>query len=147
MPRLKIPCFTVILYRDSNFKFILEREKGAAESGTGIAGEALSFSISSVSNIIELSGQGMDTACLTWYSCLMTELEKIEFKTRIRQAWPKQRLDQLGPLQVRLMSQFVGEDGHKKGDLLTVEELSNLLIQIEEYYPEALIPSSGLLRR
>jgi hypothetical protein len=77
----------------------------------------------------------------------MTESDQNLFKTRIRQAWPKERLDQLGPLQVKLMAQFVGEDGHKKGELLSTEELSNLLLQIEEYYPEALIPSSGLLRR
>jgi|GEM_PF-3349266 len=77
----------------------------------------------------------------------MTDLEKIELKTRIAQACSKQRLDQLGPLQVRLMAQFVDEDSEKVGRNLTVEELSNLLIQIEGYCPEGLIPSMGLLRR
>jgi hypothetical protein len=81
------------------------------------------------------------------YLCLMTESEQQQIEARIEQAWSKQRLDQLGPLQVKLLSQFVGEDSEKEGRNLTVEELSDLLIQIEQYYPEALIPASGLLRR
>jgi len=63
-----------------------------------------------------------------------------------KKAYSQKQLDQLGPLQKQLLARFVGQDSAKdKEKALSVEHLQGLLEQIQEYYPEDLIPLSKLL--
>ena len=74
------------------------------------------------------------------------ENKQDQLSMNIRKAWPAEKLDQLGPLQKRLLARFVGQDAAKhKEKELSVEHLQGLLEQIQEYYPEDLIPLSKLL--
>ena len=64
----------------------------------------------------------------------MTEEEK-KFKKMINEAWPNERLARLGPQQAELLTRFVAQQEH-----WDVEKLSNLLLEVETYWPEEIIP-------
>jgi hypothetical protein len=73
----------------------------------------------------------------------MTESEQNLLATRLDQAWPNERLQALGPQQKQLLSEFVGQEVAKLGDKCpTVEQLQGVLWEVENYWPEELIPLS-----
>lgn len=73
----------------------------------------------------------------------MTESEQNLLATRLDQAWPNERLQALGPQQTELLEEFVGQEVAKLGDKCpTVEQLQGILWEVENYWPEELIPFS-----
>ena len=76
----------------------------------------------------------------------MAKMTKKQIQANMDQAWPKERLRALGPLQKELLPMFVGQD-ESQGKELTVQRLESALNLLEEYFPEELIPSSGMLER
>ena len=82
----------------------------------------------------------MDKPFLTLYLWSMTESEQELLRTRLDQAWPNERLQALGELQVKLLNKFVGQEVTRhQGKAPPEKNLASLLYQIEEYYPEELI--------
>ena len=77
-----------------------------------------------------------------WHSCPMTELEeKQQLSEMLDKAWPKERLEKLGPTQKKLL---VGMFETEKNEL-TLPIVAGLLEEVEEYFPEEMIHSSKLL--
>jgi len=73
----------------------------------------------------------------------MTESEQNLLAERLDQAWPNERLKALGPQQAELLGEFVGQEVAKLGDKCpTVEQLQGILWEVENYWPEGLIPFS-----
>ena len=77
-----------------------------------------------------------------WHSCPMTESERKQQLIEIQwKAWPKARLEKLGPTQRKLLAgMFVTEKNN-----LTLPVVAGLLEEVEEYFPEEMIHSSKLL--
>ena len=72
----------------------------------------------------------------------MTELEeKQQLSEMLDKAWPKERLEKLGPTQKKLL---VGMFETEKNEL-TLPVVAGLLEEVEEYFPEEMIHSSKLL--
>ncbi|MAB75178.1 MAG: hypothetical protein CMO47_01785 [Verrucomicrobiales bacterium] len=72
----------------------------------------------------------------------MTELEeKQQLSEMLDKAWPKERLEKLGPTQKKLL---VGMFETEKNEL-TLPIVAGLLEEVEEYFPEEMIHSSKLL--
>ena len=77
-----------------------------------------------------------------WHSCPMTESEqKKQLSEMLDKAWPKDRLEKLGPTQKKLL---VGMFETEKNEL-TLPVVAGLLEEVEEYFPEEMIYSSKLL--
>jgi hypothetical protein len=73
----------------------------------------------------------------------MTESDQNLLKTRVHQACSPERLKALGPQQVELLGKFVGQEVAKLGGKCpTVEQLQGVLWEVENYWPEELIPLS-----
>ena len=73
----------------------------------------------------------------------MKESEENLLKTRVHQAWSQERLQALGEQQAELLAKFVGQEVAKLGDKCpTVEQLQGILWEVENYWPEELIPLS-----
>jgi hypothetical protein len=66
----------------------------------------------------------------------MTESDR-QFRALLNRAWPDERLAKLGPQQAKLLEEFVAMK-----DEWTEEDLSNLLLEVEIYWPEDLVPLS-----
>jgi hypothetical protein len=64
----------------------------------------------------------------------MTAAQK-QFQAQLNRAWPDERLAKLGLQQGKLLEEFVAMK-----DDWTDEELSNLLLEVETYWPEEIIP-------
>ncbi len=76
----------------------------------------------------------------------MTASEQEKLQTRLDSAWPKERLRALGPLQAKLLAQFAGQEvARLKGMSPAEAVLEGLLEDVEQEYPEELIPLSKLL--
>ena len=76
----------------------------------------------------------------------MQESEQKLMKTRMGLAWPQERLRKLGPLQAKLLAKFSGQKvAEYKGMSPPEAVLAGLLQDVEESYPEELIPLSKLL--
>jgi hypothetical protein len=76
----------------------------------------------------------------------MEESEQKLMKTRLGVAWPKERLRKLGPLQAKLLAKFSGQTvAEYKGMCPPEAVLRGLLEDVEQSYPEELIPLSKLL--
>ena len=76
----------------------------------------------------------------------MEESEQKLLMTRLDSAWPNERLRALGPLQTKLLHKFVGQSVTEYKKMSPPEEvLAGLLQDVEESYPEELIPLSKLL--
>ena len=76
----------------------------------------------------------------------MTDQEQELLTTRLDSAWPNERLRALGPLQTRLLETFVGQKvAEYKGTSPSVAVLEGQLEDVEQSYPEELIPLSKLL--
>ena len=72
----------------------------------------------------------------------MTESEqKKQLSEMLDKAWPKERLEKLGPTQKKLL---VGMFETEKNEL-TLPVVAGLLEEVEEYFPEEMIHSSKLL--
>ncbi len=72
----------------------------------------------------------------------MTESEqKKQLSEMLDKAWPKDRLEKLGPTQKKLL---VGMFETEKNEL-TLPVVAGLLEEVEEYFPEEMIYSSKLL--
>ena len=72
----------------------------------------------------------------------MTESEqKKQLSEIVAKAWPKERLEKLGPTQKKLL---VGMFETEKNEL-TLPVVAGLLEEVEEYFPEEMIHSSKLL--
>jgi hypothetical protein len=72
----------------------------------------------------------------------MTESEqKKQLSEMLDKAWPKERLEKLGPTQKKLL---VGMFETEKNEL-TLPIVAGLLEEVEEYFPEEMIHSSKLL--
>ncbi len=72
----------------------------------------------------------------------MTESEqKKQLSEMLDKAWPKDRLEKLGPTQKKLL---VGMFETEKNEL-TLPVVAGLLEEVEEYFPEEMIHSSKLL--
>lgn len=72
----------------------------------------------------------------------MTESEqKKQLSEMLDKAWPKDRLEKLGPTQKKLL---VGMFETEKNEL-TLPIVAGLLEEVEEYFPEEMIHSSKLL--
>ena len=72
----------------------------------------------------------------------MTEPEqKKQLSEMLDKAWPKDRLEKLGPTQKKLL---VGMFETEKNEL-TLPVVAGLLEEVEEYFPEEMIYSSKLL--
>jgi hypothetical protein len=72
----------------------------------------------------------------------MTESEeKQQLSEMLDKAWPKERLEKLGPTQKKLL---VGMFETEKNEL-TLPIVAGLLEEVEEYFPEEMIHSSKLL--
>jgi len=76
----------------------------------------------------------------------MTESEKTkrqeEIAQMMRQAWPVDRFNNLGPKQKALLKANVMLAEHP----LTVASLEGMLEMVEEYFPEAMIDPEGSLK-
>jgi hypothetical protein len=73
----------------------------------------------------------------------MKESEQNLLETRSQQAVSPERWDALGPQQKQLLAKFVGQEVAKLGDKCpTVEQLQGILWEVENYWPEELIPLS-----
>ena len=84
----------------------------------------------------------LDKDSLPWHSCPMTESEeKQQLSEMLDKAWPKERLEKLGPTQKKLL---VGMFETEKNEL-TLPIVAGLLEEVEEYFPEEMIHSSKLL--
>jgi hypothetical protein len=76
----------------------------------------------------------------------MEESEQKLLMTRMDAAYSNERLRALGPLQTELLGKFVGQEVTRyKGMSPPEAVLLGLLEDVEESYPEELIPLSGLL--
>jgi len=64
----------------------------------------------------------------------MTAAQK-QFQAQLNRVWPHERLAKLGLQQGKLLEEFVAMK-----DEWTDEELSNLLLEVETYWPEEIIP-------
>lgn len=73
----------------------------------------------------------------------MTESEQNLLAARLDQAWPNERLKALGPQQAELLIKFLGQEVAKlEGKSPAVGQLQGVLWEIENYWPEELIPFS-----
>jgi hypothetical protein len=76
----------------------------------------------------------------------MEESEQKLLTTRLDSAWPNKRLRALGQLQTKLLNKFAAQEVTRyKGMAPPEAVLLGLLEDVEESYPEELIPLSGLL--
>ena len=77
-----------------------------------------------------------------WHSCPMTESErKQQLIEIVAKAWPKERLEKLGPTQKKLLAGMFYTEKNE----LTLPVVAGLLEEVEEYFPEEMIHSSKLL--
>ena len=73
----------------------------------------------------------------------MKESEQNLLETRSQQAVSPEQWNALGPQQKELLAKFVGQEVSKLGDKCpTVEQLQGILWEVENYWPEELIPLS-----